>query len=191
MAMATHTREPSAVQPDPRVARAAQGDRKAAQALLSELLPRVRNLVRYLVWSDADVDDVVQLVLVELLRAFGNYRGEGSLNAFADRITVRVALHFVRKRRSEKQRRSALSPELHLVTPLHDGPDDYTLRRQLVHCLDELPEGQRQAVVLHHVLGQSVPELAESLQVPFETARSRLRLGMERLRGMLKRGGNQ
>jgi RNA polymerase sigma-70 factor (ECF subfamily) len=77
-----------------------------------------------------------------------------------------------------------------LVSPLHDGPDDYTLRRQLVHYLDELPEGQRQAVVLHHVLGQSVPELAESLQVPFETARSRLRLGMERLRGLLKQGGS-
>ena len=191
MAMASHTREPSIVPLDPRIARAANGDRAAAQALLSELLPRVRNLVRYLVWSDADADDVVQLVLVELLRAFGNYRGEGSLNSFVDRITVRVALHFVRKRRSEKQRSSPLSPELHLVSALHDGPDDYTMRRQLVHYLDELPEGQRQAVVLHHVLGQSVPELAESLQVPFETARSRLRLGMERLRSMLKQGDGQ
>jgi RNA polymerase sigma-70 factor (ECF subfamily) len=189
MAMATRTREPPATEPDPRIARAAGGDRAAAQALLSELLPRVRNLVRYLVWSDADSDDVVQLVLVELLRSFGGYRGEGSLTAFVDRITVRVALRFVRRRRSEKQRSSFLSPELHLVSAAQDGPDDYTLRRQLVHYLDELPEGQRQAVVLHHVLGQSVPELAESLQVPFETARSRLRLGMEKLRSMLTQRG--
>lgn len=191
MAMATRTREPSSTEPDPRVARAANGDRAAAQALLSELLPRVRNLSRYLVWSDADTDDVVQLVLVELLRSFGNYRGEGSLAAFADRITVRVALHFVRKRRSEKQRTSSLSPELHLVSTNQYGgaPDDYTLRRQLVHYLDELPEGQRQAVVLHHVLGQSLPEIAETLQLPFETARSRLRLGMEKLRGMLIQRG--
>jgi RNA polymerase sigma-70 factor (ECF subfamily) len=189
MARATRTREPSSDSPDPRVARAAAGDRAAAQALLSELLPRVRNLVRYLVWSDADADDVVQLVLVELLRSFANYRGEGALTAFTDRITVRVALHFVRKRRSEKQRTSALSPELHLVSGGNVGADDYTLRRQLVHHLDELPEGQRQAVVLHHVLGQSVPELAETLQIPFETARSRLRLGMEKLRSFLVPGG--
>ena len=189
--MATRTPDPSAPHPDPRVARAAAGDRAAAQALLSELLPRVRNLVRYLVWSDADSDDVVQLVLVEMLRAFGTYRGEGSLTAFVDRITVRIALHFVRKRRSEKLRGSSLSPELHLVSstqPGH-GEGEYTLRRQLVHFLDELPEGQREAVVLHHVLGYSVPELAENLRIPFETARSRLRLGMERLRSLLTERG--
>jgi RNA polymerase sigma-70 factor (ECF subfamily) len=190
MPMAIRTREPSTKVPDPRVALAAAGDRQAAQALLTELLPRVRNLVRYLMWSDADADDVVQVVLVELLRSFGSYRGEGSLTAFVDRITVRVALHHVRRRRTEKQRTSPLSPELHLVSHNSEGPDDYTLRRQTARYLDQLPEEQRQAVVLHHVIGQSVPELAETLQVPFETARSRLRLGMEKLRAKLSQRGN-
>jgi RNA polymerase sigma-70 factor (ECF subfamily) len=188
--MAIRTREPSTPVPDPRVALAAQGDRQAAQALLTELLPRVRNLVRYLMWSDADADDVVQVVLVELLKSFASYRGEGSLTAFTDRITVRVALHHVRKRRTEKQRTSPLSPELHLVNQNSEGPDDYTLRRQTARYLDQLPDEQRQAVVLHHLIGQSVPELAETLQVPFETARSRLRLGMEKLRAKLSQRGN-
>lgn len=190
MLMALRSEDPPRFTPDPRVARAAQGDRQAAQALLSELLPRVRNLVRYLVWSDADADDVAQLVLVELLRSFGGYRGEGPLSAFADRITVRVALHYVRKRRVEKQRATSITPELHLVNS-GEGPDDYTLRRQTVRYLDELPDEQRQAVVLHHVLGQSVPELADSLQIPFETARSRLRLGMEKLRARVAQGGRR
>lgn len=189
MNMAMRTREPTSGVPDPRVALAAQGDRKAAQALLTELLPRVRNLVRYLIWTDADADDVVQVVLVELLRSFGSYRGEGSLTAFTDRITVRVALHHARKKRTEKRRNSPLSPELHLVNN-SEGPDDYTLRRQTTRYLDELPDEQRQAVVLHHVLGQSVPEVAETLQIPFETARSRLRLGMEKLRSKLSQRGN-
>lgn len=191
MLMALRTQEPPALVPDPRVARAAQGDRQAAQALLTELLPRIRNLVRYLVWSDADTDDVSQMVLVELLRSFAGYRGEGSLTAFTDRITVRVALHYVRKRRTERQRNSPITPELHLVSTTSEGPDDYTLRRQTARYLDELPDEQRQAVVLHHVLGQSVPEVAESLQIPFETARSRLRLGMEKLRARLAQGGRR
>jgi RNA polymerase sigma-70 factor (ECF subfamily) len=190
MSMAIRTREPTPVVPDPRVALAAQGDRKAAQALLTELLPRVRNLVRYLIWSDTDADDVVQLVLVELLRSFGSYRAEGSLTAFCDRITVRVALHHARKKRAEKRRSTPLTPELHLVNLNSEVPDDYTLRRQTTRLLDELPDEQRQAVVLHHVVGQSVPELSETLRIPFETARSRLRLGMEKLRSKLnQRGG--
>ncbi|HEX6240204.1 MAG TPA: RNA polymerase sigma factor [Polyangiales bacterium] len=187
--MAMRTREPTTQAPDPRVALAAQGDRKAAQALLTELLPRIRNLVRYLIWSDADADDVVQVVLVELLRSFASYRGEGSLTAFCDRITVRVALHHARKKRTEKRRSTPITPELHLINPHSEGPDDYTLRRQTARYLDDLPDEQRQAVVLHHVVGQSVPELAETLQIPFETARSRLRLGMEKLRAKLNRRG--
>src|SRR5689334_8639163 len=115
MLMEFRSDQPPAQAPDPRIARAAQGDRKAAQALLSELLPRVRNLVRYLVWSDADADDVAQVVLVELLKSFGSYRGEGSLHAFADRITVRVAMHHVRKRRTEKARNTPITPELTLI----------------------------------------------------------------------------
>jgi RNA polymerase sigma-70 factor (ECF subfamily) len=50
--------------PDPRVAKAAGGDRECAQELLLELLPRVRNLVRYLAWGDVDVDDLAQLALI-------------------------------------------------------------------------------------------------------------------------------
>jgi RNA polymerase sigma-70 factor, ECF subfamily len=190
MPMESHNDQPPARAHDPRIAQAAQGDRMAAQSLLSELLPRVRNLVRYLVWSDADADDCVQVVLVELLKSFGGYRGEGSLHAFVDRITVRVAMHHVRKRRTDRQRNTPITPELTLVSNHHEGPDDYTLRRQAARYLDELPEEQRQAVVLHHVVGQSVPELAETLGIPFETARSRLRLGMEKLRAKLSLRGS-
>jgi RNA polymerase sigma-70 factor (ECF subfamily) len=168
--------------PDPRVARAAQGDRAAAQALLVELLPRIRNLVRYLVRGDADVDDIAQLVLVQLLRAFAGYRGEGSLTAFADRITVRVALGHARKGRREESQRRELGPELRAVSSHPEQPDDYTLRRQTVRWLDALPNEQRDVIVLHHVAGLSVPELASELALPFETARSRLRLGMMKLR---------
>jgi RNA polymerase sigma-70 factor (ECF subfamily) len=181
-------REPKAIVPDPRVAQAASGDRAAAQALLLELLPRVRNLVRYLVWSDSDVDDVAQLVLVELVRSFHTYRGEGALASWADRITTRVTLRHVRRRRNDERQRVSLTPELHAVGG-EGQPDDYTLRRQAVRCLDDLTDEQRQAVVLHHVVGLSVPELSEELGIPFETVRSRLRLGMHKLRERFDRRG--
>ena len=47
-----------------------------------------------------------------------------------------------------------------------------------------MPHEQRHALVLHHVLGLSVPEIARETEAPDETVRSRLRLGMERLRAL-------
>ncbi len=172
--------EPGA--PDPRIEAAAAGDRAAAQALLSELLPRVRNLIRYVVRGDDDVDDIAQLALLEILRGLPRYRGEGSLRAWADRITVRTTMAHLRRRRAEHGARERHAPELRAVRDPDARPDAYVQRRDLARALDALPDDQRQAVVLHHIVGLSAPELAEELGVPFETARSRLRLGMRKLR---------
>ena len=76
---------------DPRVAAAARGDRAAAQALLTELLPRARNLIRYLVRGDADVDDIAQEALISVVRGLPGYRGEGAFQSWVDRIVARTA----------------------------------------------------------------------------------------------------
>lgn len=59
--------------------------------------------------------------------------------------------------------------------------------RQLLHCLDELPGVQRAAFLLHHEDGASVEDLARSLGLPFETAKSRLRYALQKLRGCMRR----
>jgi RNA polymerase sigma factor (sigma-70 family) len=58
--------------------------------------------------------------------------------------------------------------------------------RQLLQCLDELPQAQRAAFLLHHEDGASVEELARSLGLPFETAKSRLRYALQKLRGCMR-----
>lgn len=174
--------ERRAAEVDARLAAAVAGDRRAAHALLTEMLPRVRNLVRYLVRGDADVDDIAQTTLIEILRSLPGYRAEGSLRGWADRITVRVTLSHVRRRRAERAEQERHAPELRAVRDPDAPPDAYVQRRDVVRWLDQLPDDQRHAVVLHHVMGLSAPELAEELGVPFETARSRLRLGMRKLR---------
>jgi RNA polymerase sigma factor (sigma-70 family) len=58
--------------------------------------------------------------------------------------------------------------------------------RQLLHCLDELPEAQRAAFLLHHEDGASVEDLARSLGLSFETAKSRLRYALQKLRGCMR-----
>ena len=56
---------------------------------------------------------------------------------------------------------------------------------QLLHCLEALPELQRAAFLLHHEDGASVEDLAQRLALPFETARSRLRYALQKLRGCM------
>jgi len=58
--------------------------------------------------------------------------------------------------------------------------------RQLLHCLDELPGVQRAAFLLHHEDGASVEDMARVLGLPFETAKSRVRYALKKLRGCMK-----
>jgi RNA polymerase sigma-70 factor (ECF subfamily) len=186
--MPLRTDEPRRAAPDPRIKRAASGDRQAAEQLLLEHLPRVRNLARYLLRGDSEVDDLAQVCMMEIMRSLPSYAGEGSFKAWVDRITVRAVFHHIRKRRVERLR-DDINPDLVLVVAEGESPDLYSLRREAVRWLDELPADQRNALVLHHVLGFSVPEVSSELAVPAETVRSRLRLGMEKLRQKLGGGG--
>jgi RNA polymerase sigma-70 factor (ECF subfamily) len=172
---------------DPRVSRAAGGDRAAAESLLRELLPRVRNLVRYLVRGDPEVDDLTQHALIAIVRGLSTYRGDGTFKAWSDRIVVRETMARTKKLRADRTRFFQPGPDLALIPSNDAAPDEYLMRRETVKWLDALPFEQRHAVVLHYVVGMSVPEVASALDVPFDTAKSRIRLGMQKLRDEKKR----
>lgn len=56
---------------------------------------------------------------------------------------------------------------------------------RLLQCLEQLPLAQRSAFLLHHDDGLSLPEVARALEVGFETAKTRLRYAMGKLRGCM------
>ena len=58
--------------------------------------------------------------------------------------------------------------------------------QQLLQCLDQLPAVQRAAFLLHHEDGASVEDLARALGLGFETAKSRLRYALQKLRGCMQ-----
>jgi RNA polymerase sigma-70 factor (ECF subfamily) len=171
-----------ATAPDPRISAAAAGDRAAAQVLCRELLPRVRNLVRYLLRGDARVDDVAQEALIAVLRGLGTFRGDGRFESWVDRVVARTTFAAIRRLRAETQ------PGEHAVEGEPGGDDSgntYALRRELALALDRLPADQRESLVLHFAVGMTVPEIAEAAAAPIETVRSRLRLGKAALREAL------
>ena len=161
---------------------AARGDRAAAHELATELVPRVRNLVRYVTRS-ADVDDLAQEAIVAVLRSLPSYKPIGSFLTWVDRIVVRVTYSELRRRK-----RNAAQPaaeEMEEVAAPADFARDYVTRTHIAAALDALPVEQRFAVVMHHALGMSVPEIADEMKAPQETIRSRLRVGMQQLRSAM------
>jgi RNA polymerase sigma-70 factor (ECF subfamily) len=175
---------PEAEGPDHALARvqaAVRGDREAIARLLGELVPRIRNLVRFLVRGDSDVDDIAQEAMVVVLRGLPTYRGEGPFGKWLDRVVVRSTFADLRRRRAERSL-VAIAEDPPVLADHRAQPDEYLLRRWAVRVLDELPDDQRYAVALHHVLGMSVPEVAAEVGAPQETIRSRLRLARARLR---------
>jgi RNA polymerase sigma-70 factor, ECF subfamily len=169
----------SGVPIDPRIAKAAAGDRKAAHALLAEVLPRMRNLIRYLIRGDREVDDIAQQALIAVMKGLPSYRGEGRFESWVDRVTVRETFAELRRNRKERDSRAVLFDVDAIPS---EERATFLERREAVERLETLPDDQRTAIVLHHVVGMSVPEVAEATGVSFDTAKSRIRLAMGKLR---------
>jgi RNA polymerase sigma-70 factor (ECF subfamily) len=165
--------------------RGAAASRAQAGALMAEILPRVRNLVRYLVRGDQAVDDLAQEALVAILRGLPGYRGDAPLLAWVDRIVVRSTFERRRRERVRHTREGAEIPADDAPLMRQSAPEIALDRRALVAALEAMNPQQRDALVLHHVVGMSVPEVASALEAPLETVRSRLRLGMSQLRERL------
>jgi RNA polymerase sigma-70 factor (ECF subfamily) len=165
---------------------AAAHDPRAVERLFTNLLPRVRNLVRYLVRGDRDVDDLSQDALVAVLRGLSSYRADGGFYAWADRVVARSVFAAL-KRRTQNSLSQLDKVQLDQLDSAEGTPDtDFMLRRQLAALLDQLPLEQRTTLVLRYVLGFSTKEIAREWDVPEETVRSRLRLAKSRLRRMLE-----
>jgi RNA polymerase sigma-70 factor (ECF subfamily) len=161
---------------------AVSGDAVAVRAVVLRLLPRVRNLVRFLSRGDQDTDDVAQDALLAVLRDLASYREESRFEAWADRVVSRIAIAAARGRRARVVRTTVGPMELTLVKDPTVPPDEYTARRDVVRLLDELPNEQREVLVLHYLLGLTVSEVAVEVGAPCETVRSRIRLAKARLR---------
>jgi RNA polymerase sigma-70 factor, ECF subfamily len=130
----------------------------------------------------ARAQDVVQDVFLRLWRRPETFDARrGSLGPFL-RVMARSRALDVRR---EMQAGDRVSERVRLVTERLDLPVDAghaPERHDLRDALRDLPQGQREAVVLTYWGGLTAEELARHADVPLGTAKSRVRLGVMRLR---------
>lgn len=137
--------------------------------------------------NEDDARDLVQEVLLKLHRGLATYR-PGSLEGWLSRITTNVFLDQVRSR-ARRPTRPLPDDDPERVLPPQEGADDEyidaVLSADVQRAIDDLPPEYRVAVVLCDVAGLPYAEIAESLDVPIGTVRSRIHRGRSRLREAL------
>ncbi len=133
-----------------------------------------------------DAQDLVQDVLLRVNRGLATYR-PGSLEGWLSRITTNAFLDRVRARK--RRPLVALPDDPERVLPAAVSADEALAQAQLPDdvqgALLALPEDFRAAVVLCDVVGFSYQDIAEALELPVGTVRSRIHRGRARLREVL------
>ena len=165
-----------------------RGDRSAFAALYDQLSPSVYGLARRVVRDPARAEEVVQDAMVEVWRRATRFDSEqGSVRSWVLMITHRRAVDRVRTEQSRRDREERVAsrdqePPSDVVS---DTVEHGFERQRVVRALDALTPLQREAVKLADYSGLTHQEIAEALDAPLGTVKTRIRDGMIRLRDSL------
>jgi RNA polymerase sigma factor (sigma-70 family) len=159
----------------------ALGESAAAEVFVRRFERRVYGLAVSITRDRSLAEDVAQQAFVRAWRFAGGYEaGRGTVVAWLLRITRNQAIDAVTARRPEP-----VDPDELFDVDLSDPADRAVVTDDVarMHCeLATIPAEQRRAVVLASIGGRSMAEIAEIEQVPVPTVKTRVRLGMQRLR---------
>jgi RNA polymerase sigma-70 factor (ECF subfamily) len=188
--------------PRPRAARPARddseliacirnGDEGAAEELDDRLRPRIEGTIRRLLGrGDADLEDLVQNTMVEIVLSLDRYRGESSLEGWAAAIAAHVVFAHIRRRRAERN---------YFEAPVEDRQYEDTaasttriaVARDLVarlrDHLAEIEEVKAYTFLLHDVCGFDLREIAQITEVTVTAAQSRLVRGRREIHERIAR----
>ncbi|HEX6617506.1 MAG TPA: sigma-70 family RNA polymerase sigma factor [Gemmatimonadales bacterium] len=170
------------------VARAAAGDERAL-GLLYDRYGSVLYAVAFRILGErADAEEVVLEAFTQAWRDAPRFEpGRGSVAGWLTTIARSRALDLVRARTRRTRITAAAAAEAPAAPPRPDSALDHEDRRREVRrALDALSPTQRQAIELAYFEGLSQSEIAERLQEPLGTIKTRVRLGMQKLRECLR-----
>jgi len=163
------------------VEQARRGDREAFAVLAGAAVDRLYAVAR-LILRDTDLaEDAAQEALVRAWRDLPSLREAQRFDAWLYRLTVRACADIGRQRRRWRAELTVVQSE-----PIQlDRSAELADRDELEQALRRLNEAQRTILVLTYFLGFTPGDVAEALDIPVGTAKSRLHYAIEALRAAL------
>lgn len=160
-------------------------DESALRELIDRYSGTVLGVARRVVAERSFAEEVAQDAFVALWRRPGAFDPErGSLQSFLVGIARNKAIDLVRREESMRRRadeliaETATQPATTTMDRVHDAAD-------LADVLANLPEPQRDAIALAYFGGRTYREVAEELDIPEGTAKTRLRDGLTKMRAVM------
>jgi RNA polymerase sigma-70 factor, ECF subfamily len=165
------------------VQRVQKGDKSAFDLLVLKYQHRVLKLVSRFVSDAAEAQDVAQEAFLKAYRALPSFRGDSAFYTWLYRIAINTA-----KNTLVSNRRRPVDFDLDLQDPEQydrharlkeiDTPEGVLLTEEIrlvvERAMEQLPEDLRTAIVLREIEGLSYEEIAEAMDCPVGTVRSRI-----------------
>ncbi len=163
------------------------GDRQAGEQLFERHFDAVARFFRNKV--DSGIDDLIQRTFLACAESIERFRGDGSFRGYLFAIARNeLRLHFMRKQQLGRRQVDLGSQS---VVDLGTSPSIRMEKQQesrlLQQALREIPVDLQIVIELHHWEGLTMIELAQVLEIPVGTAKSRVRRAKEMLVGVLRR----
>lgn len=166
------------------VRRCRAGDVDAFETLYRQHAPRLHALAIRMAGSPQEGEDLLQEIFLQAYRKLGSFKGDAALGTWLYRLALNHCLDHVRSRQAKMSR---------MTSTLDDGAAEPAARRDtpvarldLERALRQLPDGCREAFVLHDVEGFDHKEVADLLGIAEGTSKSQVFKARMKLRAMLK-----
>lgn len=177
------------------VRRVQQGDKSAFDLLVIKYQHKIVHLVDRYVKDPAEAEDVAQETFIKAYRALADFRGESAFYTWLYRIAINTAKNFLlsRSRRFydyELDVQDAEQVESAQQLKDLDTPENLLMNEQIANviktAIEKLPEEMRIAITLREFEGMSYEEIAEAMDCPIGTVRSRIFRAREAIDEKLK-----
>ena len=164
-----------------------RGDMSAAQALTARLGPRVLGFATRMLKGDrAEAEDVTQEAMLRLWKIAPEWEdGQAQVSTWVFRVASNLCLDRLRKSGRSAPLDEAGEPEDSAPSALA-GLETAQRQTALDQALADLPERQRQAVVLRHIEGMANPEIANVMDISTEAVESLTARGKRALAAILR-----